>query len=132
MVPTTLYACSTISGGGSCGVLEKYNSAKIFQIYPTMNVLLKCTENSRYMIRNKNDHDESHLTRTLVVNGVSETKDSNNEGNQGLARGVLSVEPPSFDTANCGLGRWALGQLGVKVHEMGEACSRTGRLQRLR
>jgi len=41
----------------------------------------------------------------LVVNGVPDTKDSNNESDKRLARGVLSVEPPSLDSTNCGLGR---------------------------
>ena len=93
--------------------------------YDTENHSLKCTG-----ISNQPDHADSPSSlsatrihaynqskgnkRTLVVNGVAQTEDSEDARQQGRRRGVLAVEESRLDATGGG-GSRALGQLGVEV-----------------
>ena len=64
---------------------------------------------------------------TVVVNGVTNTEEGNNQGSERRARRVLAVEEPALDAGNASSGA-ALGKLAVEVDERLEASTRTARL----
>ena len=75
--------------------------------------VLKCT-----MMRDTVSKDirfAGKITRTLVINGVTNKEKTKDGGDDGLSRGVLAIEISGLESTDSRSRCWALGQLGVKV-----------------
>jgi len=73
-------------------------------------------------------HDSA--VRTLVVDGVTNSEDSEDGGKDRSSRRVLSAEVPSLQSSKARLRGWSLGEFRVEVDERGEASSGSSGLYR--
>ena len=67
--------------------------------------------------------------RTLVVDGIPKSEDSQHGDDDGRRRGILAVEVARLDASPCRLGRGALGELGVERDEGAQVGALARRLQ---
>lgn len=65
------------------------------------------------------------LQMGLVGHGVTNSKDAQNQEDDGSATGIFSVEIASLEAPAGGHWVWAFGQLGVEVDEWCERCTTT-------
>ena len=60
--------------------------------------------------------------RTLVVEGVTETKDAQNCENEGCSASIVAVKKATLYSSDAS-GSVALGQLGVEVDKRSKSCA---------
>ena len=73
--------------------------------------------------------ENKNKTRTLVVDGVPKSEDSQHGDDDRRRRGVLAVEIARLDAASGRLGCGALGELGVERDERAQIGTLARRLQ---
>jgi hypothetical protein len=134
-----MYVCSDglhyFNGHGSCDALCKRGKHQ-HDSKERKSHVLRCTAIREAMVgvcvRNSGQQGgrQEKKTRTLVVDGIPKSEDSQHGDDDGRRRSVLAVEVARLDASPCRLGRRALGKLGVERDEGAEVGALPRRLQK--
>ena len=120
-----MYVCSDglyyFNGHGSCDALCKREKHQ-HDSKERKSHVLRCTAIQEAMVGvyqklRSTGRKENKKKRTLVVDGIPKSEDSQHGDDDGRRRGILAVEVARLDASPCRLGRGALGELGVERDE---------------